>query len=36
MKNILENLACYYPWAQITGGSLRMKSVINVVDRIDD
>ena len=36
MKNILVNLADYYPQAPITGGTLKMKGVINEVNRVDD
>jgi hypothetical protein len=36
MKDILVNLADYYPQAPITGGTLRMKEVINEVNRVDD
>ena len=36
MKNILVNLADYYPQAPITGGTLKMKEVINEVNRVDD
>ena len=34
MKNILVNLADYYPQAPITGGTLKMKEVINEVNRV--
>ena len=30
------NLADYYPQAPVTGGTLRMKEVINEVNRVDD
>jgi len=36
IKGILVNLAEYYPQAPITGGTLRMKEVINEVNRVDD
>ena len=32
----MVNLADYYPQAPITGGTLRMKEVINEVNRVDD
>ena len=36
LKDVLVNLADYYPQAPITGGTLRMKEVINEVNRVDD
>ena len=36
MKNIVVNLADYYPQTPITGGTLKMKEVINEVNRVDD
>jgi len=36
MKNILVNLADYYPQAPITGGTLRMKEVIHEVSKMND
>lgn len=36
VKDVLINLADYYPQAPVTGGTLRMNSAINEVNRVED